>query len=745
MDIAKGNINLIELCQKENLSVRSSNVCEWNGLNDLISILNYYWENNDFLGLRNCGQKSNTELIELCKKYEDFAIRPEKTLPENPIEKHIDSLTVRQKKILNNIIESQVSNLSVRSYNAIDKFSGSNFTIRGLKEMILDPRYDIRKIKNIGKKSSDELIQFFKEIREQIEIVQLFDNDDELSVELFNSALRRRFCISSEDIVKLWKGYNFDNGLPIFKTIDILISNGYLFEKKEKEIFLRGFNFWINSESEKLENIGLSLGISRERTRQIRKKILDNIDSRFSFLNTFEFDALNIYGIDIHADIISVDENLIEEIRQKEGVTYNSFFITKIFSILLGKTHKIVGNVESVAFNIEKHKGVKSRWKSIYLVKKEIVESFNFEALINDLKRRISERINEEYSFHFETYLTSFFNESSKFKSGTIVPIAENIVFNEFDITIDLFDNITFKRNTIKQVFEYSYEALEALGEPSKVDAIYKKVRELYPDYNTDENSIRASMQRRNGFVPFGRTSVYGLKIWEEGKNVRGGTIRDITEEYLMAQNEPKHIDDIEKYVNQFRNTTAKNIYSNLQMEVNSRFRFYSGLYIGLKAKQYDDSKFKKLGERNIIVRSWDESFELLSAFANKNKRLPYSSGDEEEQKLYRFMNVQLNKISKGKLDKSKSKKLQLLISSYENKRRRGRKKSSIKTDSLYNELVSFISTNKRLPMANYDEEKNLYHFFYRQRKQYENGGLPPEQQNKYLEITKLIQNVYEN
>lgn len=155
-----------------------------------------------------------------------------------------------------------------------------------MKEILLDPSYDIGKIKNIGKKSSDELIQLFKEIREHIEIVQLFENDDELSVELFNSALRRRFCISPDDIVKIWKDYNFDNGLPIFKTIDILISSGYLFENKEKEIFKRGFNFWTNSETEKLEEIGSSLDITRERTRQIRKRMLDEIDSSFSFLNT---------------------------------------------------------------------------------------------------------------------------------------------------------------------------------------------------------------------------------------------------------------------------------------------------------------------------------------------------------------------------------------------------------------------------------------------------------------------------
>ena len=33
-------------------------------------MVTYFWANDDFLRLKNCGQKSNLELIELCRKYE---------------------------------------------------------------------------------------------------------------------------------------------------------------------------------------------------------------------------------------------------------------------------------------------------------------------------------------------------------------------------------------------------------------------------------------------------------------------------------------------------------------------------------------------------------------------------------------------------------------------------------------------------------------------------------------------------
>lgn len=81
---------------------------------------------------------------------------------------------------------------------------------------------------------------------------------------------------------------------------------------------------------------------------------------------------------------------------------------------------------------------------------------------------------------------------------------------------LDSEDRITFKRNTFKQVYEYSFEALEEIGGPATVSEIYLKVKELYPHYETSEAGIRASMKRKDGFVSVSRTSTFGLKKWEK-------------------------------------------------------------------------------------------------------------------------------------------------------------------------------------------------------------------------------------
>ena len=64
-------MTLNQLSYLEEISVRSLNVCEDNGLLDLASMISYYQENKTFTNLKNCGRKSDEELTAICLKYID--------------------------------------------------------------------------------------------------------------------------------------------------------------------------------------------------------------------------------------------------------------------------------------------------------------------------------------------------------------------------------------------------------------------------------------------------------------------------------------------------------------------------------------------------------------------------------------------------------------------------------------------------------------------------------------------------
>lgn len=734
------NYTLEQLAEIEDLGIRSQNACKYFNLDTLKDIIYYYKKNGDFLKVRNCGRKSNDELIKVCNKYEGFFIDELTTQIEeenkNPIVTKIEELKVRQKKIVNNLIISSFNDLSVRSSNALKNYLEGNINLKGFKSLFSEKNLKLTNLKNVGKKSIEEIQTFLNLIIEQIEIVSVFENEDELTIELFNSFLTRTFGVSPAILSKIGNEYDFSNGLPIFKTLDVLINGDFLFDAKEKEVFRKGFLYNNSNEILSLEEISKNLNLSRERVRQIRKIIYDNLNSTFSFINFLENDSINLYGIDVNSDMIILDDEIISEINTKENNSFNALFVNKILSIILDKTFTLIGNEENTV--TQRIIRTAHNWKSSYLVKLKIANSFNFESFINDVSKRLTDRIDEDYAFHFETYLLNFQIENLDEGQDVIIEICEHLLFNEFEVSLDANENIVFKRNTKKQVHEYSYEALEQLGEPSKVQKIYEKVKERYPDFNTNPSKIRASMKQNNGFVPFGRTSVFGLKKWEEEQDIRGGTIRDISEEFLLMQKEPQHIDKIAEYVNQYRDTNAKNIYANLKMEENSRFVFFSGLLIGLKSKTYINTDYTKVEDKQVIRKTWEESFQLLEEFTQKNNRLPFSTGSELEERLYRFLIVQFNRASKGKVEESKLRKLTQLCEKFGFKK--GKRRNSKSTDESYTELKEFLLKERRLPSAT--NEAKLYRFLYTQGKLFKNDSLSKEYQDKYLAVKKIIKEI---
>jgi hypothetical protein len=144
---------------------------------------------------------------------------------------------------------------------------------------------------------------------------------------------------------------------------------------------------------------------------------------------------------------------------------------------------------------------------------------------------------------------------------------------------------IPFTRNTQKTLSDCALQALQKIGHPALLSGIKEKITEEYPEMDINIVSLRNTLTRNKDiFISFGRTSTYGLKQWEtENKAIKGGTIRDIVEEFLKKRNEPCHLDSITRYVKKFRKTTFANIWGNLKLSGDTRFTFPKSYYVGLK------------------------------------------------------------------------------------------------------------------------------------------------------------------
>lgn len=72
------NYHIDELKEINNLSERTKKVCINGSLDNLYKILGYYFKNGTFKQVRNCGEKTNNELIEMSEMYiGEYSITPE--------------------------------------------------------------------------------------------------------------------------------------------------------------------------------------------------------------------------------------------------------------------------------------------------------------------------------------------------------------------------------------------------------------------------------------------------------------------------------------------------------------------------------------------------------------------------------------------------------------------------------------------------------------------------------------------
>jgi len=732
------NISLVEFANNENMTVRAFNTLKYSELISLDKIILYYNENGDFKKLRNCGGKTNEELIKICEKYKDYIIYTPNSKPKQPeqteqpeqtkdeLKEIIENLNFRQKSILNSLIKSYTKNLSVHAYNALGNLLNNTFTIKNIYNYIFAYKnFDFINVRNVGSSSIDELNQFKASVLDYIKLVSSFEKEEDLVTEYYNSLLIKFF--PSVDIYKLTNIFYDNNQIKIFSLINQLLDNLHIFNERDLIIFKNAFNYFVDFEYKQLDDIAPLINLTKERTRQLREKIFKVIDVHLKSITNFVIDFKALYNIDTDANLITVKDEIVERINKEENNKFNKLFIIKILSILKNETHSIIGDEKNIVFC------EKSLWNSTYLIDKNLESIFFFNRFIKNIKDRLNNRITNTYSFHFQSYLLKFFKSIDYTRIDEVASVCEKLIFDEFGLVLDIDENIVFQRNVKKPIFEYAYEILKEAQEPLNIKEIYKRLVEKYPNYETTTNSISGAMRKNHGFIYFGRTSTFGLKIWEEKySNIKGGTIRDIVEEFLNEYSEPKHIDEITEYVCKYRDTNAKNIYSNIRMEKNNRFLFFENSFVGLKSKQNSYSPKLFLG-KSYYQRTWEESFLLLQKFVTKNHEFPTNSGTDEEKKLYRFCSVNRTRYKKGLLSDTQIKKLMSVNFPFQ----QSDEKKTVRKSWFenYYSYTNFIKTNNREPLSSDKNERNLYHWKRRTLKEYKDNKLL----NRQIELLQKI------
>lgn len=630
-----------EIYKKEEISVRSYHVCKYNELNSISDLKKYYYKNKSFEKLRNCGRKSNEELIEICNKYQDeyFENKEIEVKEKNPLKKIISNSTRVQREVINSFIFVNTNSLSVRSKNAISLHLKNNLKVKNFTEKILlSESFNAQNIKNVGAKCVPEIEIYITIIKDFIfEVNQTRD-------EKYLIALKNKFLIQRTFDIPLVPNEILESE-SIFQLTEFLLNHNAFFDKTQTVIVKRALKLFNNQKELTLDEIAEQVNLSRERVRQIRKLCLEDLFNKLLFISNFNDDLFQKYSIDVESMYIEINTDIVDKINQSNNTNFSREFITYILSAYLKDSFSFVGNYEDVLQPKYFNSRNRHNWNNFYIVEKRLALEFDFTSFTNDISNRLSDRIEESYSFNFKSYLSKFLTNNNIDTLELLFPICEEIINEEFEIYLDLEENINFKRNTSRQAHEYAFEALEHLGKPSKVKEIFEKVIELHPNYDTEEAKIRVSMKRKNGFVPIGRKSVFGLKKWEnELDDFRGGTIREITRDYLHSKQSPIHIQELADHISKFRpKTYSRSILDNLKADESGEFIFLKQSFVGLSTKinVYNLEKYKtlpiQLGKKIISLNKKGLSINEILLFLKDTYKLEQNESNNIIKNLKYF------------------------------------------------------------------------------------------------------------
>ena len=651
-------MQISELLENNRISLRTYNVCmeqRWFSSED---IRNHYNKNKNFEGIKNCGKRSAEELMRISSL--DFL---EKVKEEDLLNKQLlasfKKLTPPQKEIIESYIKMLTANLSPRLKNTLDLYFIQGISLQAFELFYMKAQEKAIKIKGIGRRNILDLENYFDKIKYFIVEVSKVENSEK--VLLFKDLCVDKNIYPLNDIPVMVTRLGF------FKVVDYLLTTPILFDESKIKLFSKAFKFYRHTTGLKLREIGKQMNITHERVRQIRNQTICDLFKKLPIVRAFDDELLVQNHIQTSGDIIFLTPEQVAVINQKSHTDFTDGFVHFILCIYLDK-YQLVGNLSDVLFPHFSKKKNRHNWKNIYLVTKDIHPYLDWETLVLDICSLLEKKTAKQYEISLREKIAPYL-AATPYLLDRVSKVIALILRQEFDLQIK-GDTLTIPRNTYKQINEYAYEALEALGTPSYVKEIAEKVKELYPKTNFTYAGIRSSLKREYGFVPIGRSSNFGLKKWENTvENFKGGTIRDITKEFLLQQKEPQTLEQITSYLLQYRpHTNAKSILTNLKADTSDTFIFFNNSQIGLTQITYPEAYGLQV-EQPVKKRTWEENYQAMTLFLQKNNRLPLSSDKHLEAiVLYRWMSVQRNLIKNGRVSQEKKDLFQALINqNYEN------------------------------------------------------------------------------
>lgn len=418
-----------------------------------------------------------------------------------------------------------------------------------------------------------------------------------------------------------------------------------------------------------------------------------------------------------------IKTNSVEVLMEQEdcNLTFSIGLLT-IFRIFNGE-YSVVGNKP-----YDTTTRSKSLWNNCFLVKKELVEAFDFDDMRCTLDFYFSEHDAEEMICQTaEELVLDLFMSSWKSFDGSKVEAVSNVVteilMQEYELIPDEEFRFLLQGKKVVTATDILYRALSENNQPMSIDELYAILQDKSSCNYKSPASIKGIVNSDVRLCMVGVDNLVALTEWE---HIKLGSIREVIVQYLEQFDEPKPVHDIVGYVLRYRDTTENSIRST--MYSGSQFRQFDNGYFGLADKSYPDE--------HLYAQSLEfkERVKEMECFLMQTKHFPFSSSeDNSEINLRQWWLRNKSSDSLNDVQQNEIKRIQDTYWYLPTDKR------EVRWFSSFNQYREFVQEHDRRPSCYIEREKFLAEWFAKTQKEFVDGELSENEEKVYLHLCKIL------
>lgn len=686
------------------------------------------------LTIRNFGKKSYFELENVKQDLIDYVIRScqdpqivkvceieeknvqkvkKRTLKEIAGEDKYQLIVAKYDELL------QTSSLSVRARNGICSYEGDFI------EDFVHSHKDVKHLSKIGRKTAGEIQGFVDEFQSYIdEIIGHDFSEEEKSLLLMKSKYGNLVDEYACDF------YSENGSLPMFHIVENILKEEQKYNNK-----IQFLNYLVpmlkGGIPLTLEQIAEKCNLTRERVRQIctkgigymyrgiKPKKCDNLYYNKVVSQTEDW----AYLTDKFKNEVVIKSSSVEEMLKQENCNLTVSIGLLIMLRIFDGQYCVVGNRP-----YDMNTRSKSSWNNSFVVKKELVEAFDFDDMRCTLERYFEEHDAEEQICQTaEELLLDFFMSSwNMFESSEVEAVGtvvSEILMQEYGLIPDEELHFLIQGHKTLTAADVLFRVLTEKYEPMTVDELYDILQTKYSFKYKSPASIRGIVNSDARLCMVGVDNLVALTEWE---HIKLGSVREIIVQYLEKIDEPKPVHDIVGYVLRYRDTTENSIRST--MYSGSQFRQFDNGYFGLADKSYPDE--------HLYAQSLEfkERVKEMECFLIQKKHFPFaSSEDNSEINLRQWWLRNKSSDSLNDVQQNEIKRIQDTYWYLPTDKR------EVRWFSSFNQYREFVQEHDRRPSCYIEREKSLAEWFAKTQKEFVDGELSENEEKVYLHLCKIL------